>query len=190
MSATQSPTNHELYSDDCTTAPPRRFVTFRDAVGLALELCEPHETATATYLFHPDGTIDRFALLHSADAMAALSSLSWTLTAGRRSPAPRRSLLITIDRHRPPPPDPEDACLFRWAVPNLDRAGAPLSDWIHTDGDLFRSAAYTWQPHAAWLRDPPHDRLIDLAMMTSTPICPFFDTHLSICHLSVHVPSG
>jgi antitoxin (DNA-binding transcriptional repressor) of toxin-antitoxin stability system len=71
------------------------------------------------------------------------------------------SVLISTCRGPVCPIRPVDLIRFeRWGQ-RLARAGAPLIDWIETDGDDVRSYAYITDPATAWLDDPDRERWCD-----------------------------
>ena len=156
--------------------PPWELNTFRDAVGVALEFSGYYSAATLAFLVADDGgRVDRFFVADYADQSIMLG-LNWAVGAAtepeqRHCPPNqrRRTLLITIDGERPQLLAGEDIGLFHWAVRALSTAGAPLDDWIYTDGELVRSASFASNPRAAWPSDPPHHRLIDQTMMACEP---------------------
>jgi hypothetical protein len=151
------------------------LVSFRDGVGIALELADTHVAATAGILIDVHGMIERQGVVSGPPPGSTLATLRWLLDAaqsgaGRPGPegrqrARRRTLLVTVDRDQPLLLAEHDLHLYRWAARCLAPLQAPLKDWIHSDGDLVRSAAYADDPRRAWPRDPPQDRLIDQAAM-------------------------
>jgi hypothetical protein len=153
-------------------------LTFRQATGIALELADQHRAATIGLVVGLDPWPGSRSATPGAAEEAMLPTLC-SLLERARAPADQAArtdpaddgpaggcLLITIERDRPLLP-PVDIGLFRWATATFGSSGWRLHDWIHTDGDLVRSAAYAVDPRRAWPDDPPHERLIDQIVMGS-----------------------
>ena len=157
--------------------PDVALVSFRDGLGVALELADTHEAATAGILIGCDGMVERQGVALGPPPQSTLATLEWLLAVTRdalngseperRDPGRRSTVLITVDRDRPLLLAEHDLHLFRWAAQCLAPLQAPLQDWIHCDGDLAGSAAFVDDPRRAWPRDPPHDRLLDQATMAA-----------------------
>ncbi|MEM7274324.1 MAG: hypothetical protein AAF547_14670 [Actinomycetota bacterium] len=142
--------------------------TFRDALGVAMAIAEDYAFANAAVLVEPGGRIHDIGIVEgigtSIDGLTrwVVAALGGAAAArqGRRSP-PLRVLLISVRPFEVDTIRESDLRRYReasWAVANT---GADLLDWIETDGDLFRSYAYTTCPGVAWPDDPPQDRQDD-----------------------------
>ncbi len=145
------------------------LATFRDGIGFALELADAYPAATSGLLIDEGGVVIRQGIAPGPTLETTLPTLEWLLATATssRGQGARRTLLITSDWDRPLLLADHDVQLFRWAAQILSSLQAPLEDWIHTDGDLVRSAAIANDSRRAWPHDPPHERLFDQAIMAS-----------------------
>ncbi|MCP5030617.1 MAG: hypothetical protein GY939_02365 [Actinomycetia bacterium] len=180
-------TDHQPIIDSSIIERPRErdgplgaLVTFRDGVGFALELADTYRAATAGLLIDHRGIVTRQGVAPGPALESTLPTLEWLLATANsaRGPGRRRTLLITSDWDRPLLLADSDVHLFCWAARSLGSLQAPLDDWIHTDGDLVRSAAFANDPRRAWPQDPAHDRLLDQATMISEGLTAPYDTSI------------
>ncbi len=168
-------------------------VTFRDALGLAMLLADEYAFVNAAAVLDRSGAVTALGVvdgvgqsiellvgwcraradgseLHGPRPNAGASQASMTRrrpsagapSAGAPS-AGANVLLVTVRPHDQDVISEYDLALFRRARWSLAEAGLDLSDWIETDGDLFRSYAYVTCPAQAWPEDPPQDRMTDAA---------------------------
>lgn len=143
-------------------APARRAVaTFGDALGLAFELADRHPTGQFVALFDGRHRLARLAL-------RVPGSRSDVLVEPAGSPSPERlahqlsdgrgGLLAISAAACFAPFSPADLALYGHLRHRLARQRIALIDWIRTDGDVYQSAAWTFDPASAWPRDPPSER--------------------------------
>lgn len=183
---------------------PPRITTFRDALGLAMELADEYAFANVAALLTADGTIEDLTIAEGIGRTIE-PVVSWVTDAcgevtghaapggstqptpspgGRTGPAsptvedePRRVaspardcgpvrsvVLVTVRPYEADVVRERDLELYRAAKWSLAAAGVHLTDWIETDGDLFRSYAYLTCPADAWTDDPPSQRWQDAAL--------------------------
>lgn len=145
--------------------------TFRDALGVAMALADDYAFANAAVLIEPDGQVHDIGVVDGVGTTID-EVIGWICHALERAaaapvhgPGPVAGVLVISVR--PFEADivrEADLFRFRAASWSVARAGASLLDWIETDGDLFRSYAYTTCPAAAWPHDPPLDRKQDGAV--------------------------
>lgn len=141
------------------TLPPP-IVTFRDALGFAMELTSSHVEVHAALLLTRDGQpIDLGLVEGPCGTIETVTDWAVGLRSWARSP--RRLLLASVRPFDSDVVREHDLRLFRRASWSLAAAGADLLDWIETDGDLFRSYAYLTCPAHAWPTDPIEHRLVD-----------------------------
>lgn len=150
---------------------PYDVATFRDALGLALELSA----------YHPEG---HFALLTDNDHRAV------HLLAHLDGRGPHRSVAINLADEQPERWSQAAAQGGSLLVISIDEPGRlgfhhrhqsvyfacrqalarhrlVLRDWIRTDGEELVSAAYAWHPTTAWSDDPSPVRRADQAMFAT-----------------------
>lgn len=143
---------------DAATTPA--IASFRDALGVAMELADRHAFVNAALLLGPDGRPVDLAVVEGLGGSIE-PVVAWATGARRWITTPRAVLLVSVR-----PVDPDVVCeadirRYRHADWSLTLAGCRLVDWIETDGDLFRSYAHLIHPARAWAGDPPSDRLAD-----------------------------
>lgn len=144
---------------------PFSVVTFRDALGLAMELADEYAFVNAAALIEASGEVLDLVIAEGI-GKSIEPVVSWSADAVRDRHPPSRSpavnaLLLSV---RPFDDDvirEQDLHHYRNARWRFSVAGSNLVDWIETDGDLFRSYAYVTCPAQAWSQDPPGDRLSD-----------------------------
>jgi hypothetical protein len=123
---------------------PYRITTFRDAVGLSLELSCYNDNANMAFVI---------------DANRAAE--------GGDGPLMVPVLIVSVDHGVPLGFSLDERASYCQTRLWLSGRNIALCDWIRTDGDLFFSAAYAVHPRTAWPDDPPHERLADLALMST-----------------------
>lgn len=147
------------------TRPPapacRAVATFGDALGLAFELTDRYPTGQFVAVI--DG---HRRLAHLSLRIPGSPSDLAIEPAGR--PPPERlvpqltrgqgGVLAISATARFVPFSPADLALYGRLGHRLGRRRIPLLDWIRTDGDLYQSAAWAFDPGLAWPGDPPAQR--------------------------------
>lgn len=160
--ASPTPSPQPTHPQPTHTQPTHPQPTFRDAVGVALELADLHRSGVATVVAHHHQLEPGPARLVAGTFPAALLDALGSLFV---LPAPPLAVLVSLDHDRPPTLGSHQLGLFRWAQAALAAAGTTLADWIVTDGDLVRSAAFAADRRRAWPHDPPHERLLDQVLL-------------------------
>jgi hypothetical protein len=149
---------------DCPNLPPS-IVSFRDALGFAMELSAHHQAVHAAVLLGRAGRPVDVAVTVPTESSERSQSIepvvSW---ASQRLPwpfSPHRVLVVSVGHLVPDLVRESDIERYRRATWTLAEAGCSLLDWIETDGDLFRSYAYLTCPATAWPKDDPAHRRSD-----------------------------
>lgn len=145
-----------------STPHPVTVPSFRDAVGLALELGDEYAFAfVAVLLDEHRRQLDR--RVFDVVGVGLTSVLAWCLSqaAGLRQPV--NVLLLTVRSVEPDVVREHDLAQYRRAERTLTGTTAGLLDWIETDGELIRSFAYLIHPDTAWIADPAEHRRVDRA---------------------------
>lgn len=153
-----------------THAHPFEVRTFRDAVGLAMELADRYEFGHAAAILErhgrvldltvfTDATFDSIltSLDHAHDIVFGSSRIGGGLTASM--------VLLSVDREDELGFSEIERSIYHWAVQTFAYGAVLVSDWIRTDGDRFHSAAYDYHPRSAWPFDPSQHRRADMKMM-------------------------
>ncbi len=127
---------------------PESICSFRDALGLALELSDEFAFAhTAVILSSDRRCIDFRVFTAVVDNLSDV--LEWLATRPQDSADSPLVLLISVrsvDRSI----YEHDLSTFRLARTRVSALGAMLLDWIETDGELVRSYAHLVNPSTAW----------------------------------------
>ena len=144
---------------------PVAVPTFRDALGLAMQLADEYAFVNAAALVGGDAQVLDLAVAEGIGRSVGplvdwlVASPAWP------SPALRARatgvLLVTVRPFEAEVVREADLRCYRRCRWSLAMAGNPLLDWIETDGDLVRSYAYTTCPAEAWPGDPPAQRPCD-----------------------------
>lgn len=136
--------NSAIGSTQPALPPDLRLVTFRDALGLAMWLADRHVRLNAIVLIDQNR---RPIAVVCTDGDGVLGC-----------PAAANTLLITVGPMNVDVIHEADLARYRRWGWTMAEVGAPLIDWIETDGDEFRSFAYATCPASAWPDDPPPER--------------------------------
>ncbi len=139
------------------------IITFRDALGLAMELADDYAFVNAAAIVDHGGNLVDLIVAEGIGRTID-PVIGWLC----EPPPPRnrgrpiaQTLVVSVRPFEADVVREQDLRLYRSARWTLAAAGIELIDWIETDGDLFRSYAYVTCPARAWERDPPADRLSD-----------------------------
>ena len=153
------------------TPSPYDVATFRDAIGLSLELSCYHRQARFALLSDHDH--QAVHLLAHLDDQGPPRSMAVDLAAdepqrwGRTADEGGSLLVISIDEADQLGFDPVERAAYFSCRAELARHRLTLRDWMRTDGDRFVSAAYAWHPATAWPDDLPSIRRADRAMVAA-----------------------
>lgn len=143
-------------------APARRAVaTFGDALGLAFELADRHPTGQFVALVDGRHRLARLALRVPGPTSDLMVEPAGSPPAGRLAhqlTEGRGGLLAVSTTACFTPFTSADLALYGRYRHRLTRQRIALLDWIRTDGDLYQSAAWAFDPGTAWPRDPPDER--------------------------------
>lgn len=161
----ESDQNSEQESEQESEQDSLAVLTFRDALGLAMELADEYAFVNAAALIGRNGQLEDLIIAEGIGRTIE-PVVGWlATTAERRLPSWRCGttdvVLITVRPFDVEVIREDDLWAYRRAGWAIAAAGANLIDWIETDGDLFRSYAYVTCPERAWSGDPPADRLSD-----------------------------
>lgn len=133
--------------------------SFRDALGLGLELSDEFAYAQAALLLSVDGTI-MGATVSTSVGVGLTSTLAWCLAEAPPDQSAEVLMLtvrcLDLDRIYE-----QDLELYRRVERTLAGTNLGLVDWIETDGDCARSFAYLIHPDTAWSTDPASHRRAD-----------------------------
>lgn len=141
---------------------PGRVETFRDALGLALELADRYSLVDAAALLDPAGRTIEMAVASGLEGAGSIEPVvAWAAGAGGWSGPPQGVLIVSVRALDPDIVSEADLRRYRHAGWSLAGAGRRLLDWIETDGDLVRSYASLTCPAEAWADDPTDHRAID-----------------------------
>ncbi len=202
MTTTPDDTPRRRPERPCGRAP---IVTFRDALGFAMELADEYAFVSAAALLDRTGALLDLAIVEGI-GQSIDPVVDWAIgidpATGRQQPdrsmgpAPPRPgnhgratgrapdgalgriahqpigagawsgwpvavILVSVRPYDVGVIREDDLVRYRRARWAISGAGAHLSDWIETDGDLFRSYAYLTCPAEAWPHDPPTERRSD-----------------------------
>ena len=128
---------------------PDLIRSFRDALGLALELSDEFAFAHAALVLSPDRRCVDFEVFTSI--VENLSEILGWLSCRFESHADSAFVLLisirSVDGWSIYERDLSD---FRFARATISGFGGHLVDWIETDGELVRSYAYLVNPNTAW----------------------------------------
>lgn len=141
---------------------PPSIVTFRDAVGLAMQLADEFAFVNAAALLDSGGTVLDLAIAEGIGRTID-PVVRW---AAATVPAPQtagtdhgcRVVLVSVQPYDVDLIRESDLRLYRRAGWSMAAVGHRLVDWIETDGEDFRSYAYVTCPATAWGEDPPGHR--------------------------------
>lgn len=128
---------------------PDSIRSFRDALGLALELSDEFAFAHAAVVLSPNRRCVAFKVFTAiVDNLSEV--LSWLTHRFDGPLAPSVVLLISIRSVDGWSIYERDLSDFRFARATIAGYGGSLLDWIETDGELVRSYAYLVNPNTAW----------------------------------------
>lgn len=128
---------------------PHSIHSFRDALGLALELSDEFAFAHAALVLTPDRRCVDFEVFTAiGDNLSEV--LSWLSGRVERYVDSALVLLISIRSVDGCSIYEQDLSNFRLARTTISGYGGSLLDWIETDGELVRSYAYLVNPNTAW----------------------------------------
>lgn len=128
---------------------PHSIRSFRDALGLALELSDEFAFAHAVLVLSPDRQCVDFEIFTAVgDNLSEV--LSWLSSRLERGLDTALVLLISIRSVDGWSIYEQDLDDFRFVRATIAGYGALLLDWIETDGELVRSYAYLVNPNTAW----------------------------------------
>lgn len=128
---------------------PDSIRSFRDALGLALELGDEFAFAHAALVLSADRRCVDFEVFTSiVDNLSKV--LSWLSDRFERRTDSSLVLLISIRSVDGWSIYEHDLSDFRFARATISGFGGHLLDWIETDGELVRSYAYVVNPNTAW----------------------------------------
>ncbi|MGF1597496.1 MAG: hypothetical protein ACFCVK_11305 [Acidimicrobiales bacterium] len=166
-----APSRPDTTHDPAGRPHPHRLDTFRDAIGLSLQLLDEGITGHGAAVVEVDGTIADLVLFADPVLHSPATALDRAYRATVEVPPPvwrpRRVVVLSLEPDRPPLFTGADRRLYRWAVAAFGAGAVLVADWLKTDGDGLGSAAFLWHPRTAWPNDPAPVRLADLAMMRS-----------------------
>ncbi|MGH1489019.1 MAG: hypothetical protein ACRBK7_06420 [Acidimicrobiales bacterium] len=154
------PTDHVAESLAESFEPALVIATFRDAVGLAMQLADEYAFVSAGVVLDSTGAVNDIVLAEGI-GKTIKPVVNWLAEASDRWPVTPQLLLLSVRPFEIDVIREQDLRLYRQACWAIAAAGGGLIDWIETDGDLFRSYAYVTCPAAAWVNDQPEDRLND-----------------------------
>lgn len=157
--------NNPSFNDPSFSDPDQPVGTFvvssfRDALGLAMELADEYAFVNAGVVLTDSGVVTDIVLAEGIGRTIEPVT-RWLIEAAGYWPETTKLLLLSV---RPFDVDvirEDDLRRYRAASWGVAGAGGDLIDWIETDGDLFRSYAYVTCPANAWNGDRPEDRLSD-----------------------------
>lgn len=146
---------------DAVSEGPAVIGSFRDAVGLAMELADEYAFANAGAVI--DTTSGVLVDLAVAEGIGRTIEpiTRWLVDSDGCWPELPGILFLTVRPFEVDVVREQDLRLYRSAAWAVAAAGGQVIDWIETDGDLFRSYAYVTCPASAWPSDAPEDRLTD-----------------------------
>jgi len=128
---------------------PDSIHSFRDALGLALELSDEFAFAHAALVLSPDRRCVDFEIFTAiVDNLAEL--LGWLSSCFEQKVDAALVLLISVRSVDGWSIYERDLSNFRFARTTVSGYGGSLLDWIETDGELVRSYAYLVNPNTAW----------------------------------------
>lgn len=128
---------------------PESICSFRDALGLALELSDEFAFAHAVVVLSPDRRCVDFRVF-TAIVDNVSEVLGWVSYRLERRTTPALVMLISVRSVDGWSIYERDLSNFRLARKKISDLGATLIDWIETDGELVRSYAYIVNPNTAW----------------------------------------
>ncbi len=128
---------------------PQSITSFRDALGLALELSDEFAYAHAVVILAPDRRCVELQLFTGiVDNLGVM--LGWLSSRLVRGYAPVPVLLISVRSVDGWSVYERDLNDFRFARATIGELGGELVDWLETDGELVRSFAHLVDPGSAW----------------------------------------
>ncbi len=146
-------------------ADAQSILTFRDALGMAMELAYEYAFVNA------EAILDQHHRLHDLIVAEGIGRtiepvVGWLTDAvGLRFTDQRLGsvgvVLVTVRPFDVDVVREQDLFQYRRAGWAIAQRGAHLIDWLETDGDCCRSYAYVTCPARAWESDPPGHRLSD-----------------------------
>ncbi len=128
---------------------PDSIRSFRDALGLALELNDEFAFAHAAVVLSPDRRCVDFGVF-TAVGHNLSATLGWLSCRFERSSDRALVLLISVRSIDGRSIYERDLSDFRFARATISEFGGSLLDWIETDGELVRSYAQLVNPNTAW----------------------------------------
>ncbi len=148
--------------DTRPSPPPGRVVaTLGDALGLAFELADRHPIGQFVAIVDAGCRLAHLAVRTPGSPPDVTIELAGTHRAGPlmdQLAAGRGGLLAISAAVRFSPLSAADLARYGQLRRRLGRHRITLLDWIHTDGDLYQSAAWAFDPGSAWPGDPPGER--------------------------------
>ena len=128
---------------------PKSVVSFRDALGLVLELSDEFAFAQAVLVTdRANRCIDFMVFTEVGDGLA--TGLRWLSRRIAMYPCRSRVLLISVRSIDELCVAERDLADYRFAEHTIGALGAVLRDWIETDGEVVRSYAYLTNPNTTW----------------------------------------
>ncbi len=140
---------------------PSTVSSFRDALGLALELSDEFAFAHAVLVTDHNGCCVDFGVL-TRFGEGLIPVLGWLSDRVERQNNPRNVILFTartLDWHVVAE---RDLAEYRFAATIVNRLGLHLVDWIETDGEIVRSYAYLANPNTGWANQAAAEGVVDV----------------------------
>lgn len=139
---------------------PDSIGSFRDALGLALELSDEFAFAHAAVVLNPDRRCVDFGVFTSiVDNLSEV--LSWLSSQFELRVDSAQVLLISVRSVDGWSIYERDLSNFRLARTTIAECGGLLIDWIETDGELVRSYAHVVNPNTAWSLEAEAEGALD-----------------------------
>ena len=139
---------------------PTTISSFRDALGIALELSDEFAFAQAAAVVDPsDRCVDFAVFTEVGDGL--VPSLGWLSTRASGHPPLSRVVLYSVRSVDGLIIAEIDLAEYRFAAVTIGRMGANLVDWIETDGEMVRSYAYLTTPQTQWAMDAMAEGAVD-----------------------------
>ena len=128
---------------------PESIRSFRDALGLALELSDEFAFAHAAVVLSCERRcLDLGVFTAIDDNLPEL--LGWLSERFQRQPQAETVLLISVRSVDAWLVYERDLGNYRFARATITEFGGRLLDWIETDGELVRSYAHLANPNTEW----------------------------------------
>lgn len=139
---------------------PSAVTSFRDALGIALELSEEFAYTQAVVVIDDAGRCIDFNLFGRI-GQGLMTMLSWISSRSSAYPPGSGVVLISVRSVDGPIIWEQDIADYRFARQALQRVGVSVVDWIETDGELVRSYAYIVNPNTSWSIDAASEGAAD-----------------------------